>query len=55
MVAADVLEGCVDGMQVKWCRLCGAIKVDWSPAGNGKFITLEHTWRRPDPFLWSWK
>jgi hypothetical protein len=53
MVAADVLEGCVDGIQVKYCRRCGAIKTDWNPHDEShRFITLEHFWRSPDPNLW---
>jgi NMD protein affecting ribosome stability and mRNA decay len=53
MVAADILEGCADGIQVKYCRRCGSIKTDWMPQTlGGRFISLDHTWRRPDPFLW---
>ena len=55
MVAADILEGCVPNLQVKYCRRCGAVKTDWEPMPNGKssvFCSLEHTWRRPDPNLW---
>lgn len=53
MVTADALEGGVDGLEVKWCRRCGALKTDWSPFDpSHKFITLEHWWRRPDPYLW---
>ena len=53
MVASDVLEGCAPGIQVKWCRRCGAIKADWNPqAQTTQFISLEHTWRSPDPHLW---
>ena len=53
MVAADVLEGCVDHLQVKYCRRCGSIKTDWSPYDPAhRFIALEHFWRRPDPHLW---
>lgn len=53
MVAADVLEGDVKHLNVKWCRRCGAIKTDWSPKDpEHKFVTLEHVWRRPDPNLW---
>lgn len=51
LVASDVLEGSVNGLRVKWCRRCGAIKTDWTP-GNSPFATLEHFWRRPDPNLW---
>jgi hypothetical protein len=51
MVAVDVLEGCVDGLEVAYCRRCGAIRTDWRP-GRSPFVSLEHHWRRPDPFLW---
>jgi hypothetical protein len=51
MVAADILEGCVDKLEVKYCRRCGSVKTDWTPGGS-PFIALEHTWRRPDPHLW---
>jgi len=53
MVAADIMEGCVDGIEIKYCRRCGSIKTDWDPNHTKhQFITLEHWWRRPDPFLW---
>jgi hypothetical protein len=54
MVAADVLEGCADGIAVRYCRRCGSIKTDWTPGEPEArpYIALEHTWRRPDPFLW---
>jgi hypothetical protein len=53
MVAADILEGCVDHLRVKYCRRCGSIKTDWSPQDPAhRFISLEHVWRRPDPHLW---
>lgn len=57
MVAVDVLEGSVEGMQVSYCRRCGAIKTDWDPhvKSTGKFLGLEHWWRRPDPNLWRGK
>lgn len=42
MVAADVLEGCVDQLQVRYCRRCGAIK-------NSPLCV----WRTPDPQLWE--
>jgi hypothetical protein len=51
MVAADILEGCADGIEVKYCRRCGSVKTDWKP-GNSPFAHIEHTWRRPDPNLW---
>lgn len=53
MVAADILEGCADGIAVKYCRRCGAIKTDWDAyMPDNPFITLEHWWRSPDPNLW---
>lgn len=51
MVAADLLEGCADGIEVKYCRRCGAVKTDWFPSSS-KYAHIEHTWRRPDPNLW---
>jgi hypothetical protein len=52
MVAVDVLEGCVDGLEVAYCRRCGSIKTDWKPAMRSKFASLERPWRLPDPHLW---
>lgn len=52
MVAVDILEGCVYGIQVSYCRRCGAVKTDWAPSNGRQFNHLEHTWRRPDPNLW---
>ena len=53
MVAADILEGCVDGLEVKYCRRCGGVQTDWQPGNpERRFIALEHTMRRPDPHLW---
>lgn len=52
MVAVDVLEGCVPDLKVKVCRRCGAIKTEWTPTSYSPFTTLDHYWRRPDPFLW---
>lgn len=53
MVAVDILEGCADGIQVRYCRRCGAVKTDWNPHDPAHaFIALDHTWRRPDPHLW---
>lgn len=48
MVVVDVLEGCVDGLEVQHCRRCGAIKVEWSHGATSS----NSFWRRPDPFLW---
>jgi hypothetical protein len=55
MVAADILEGNQIGLEVKHCRRCGSVKIEWKPLFEGqssKFASLEHTWRRPDPNLW---
>jgi hypothetical protein len=53
MVAADLLEGCQPGLNISYCRRCGAVKVGWQPVpGGSKLSTLEHTWRRPMPNLW---
>lgn len=53
MVAADKLEGCVDNLQVKHCRRCGALKMQWRPDDpKHQFIILDHTWDIPDPNLW---
>lgn len=55
MVAVDILEGCADGIQVKYCRRCGSIQTLWEPFHAGKpsrFASIPHYWRRPDPHLW---
>lgn len=54
MVAVDILEGCADGIEVAYCRRCGAVKTDWKPAvvGSSRYVQLDHIWRRPDPNLW---
>lgn len=53
MVAADILEGCAEGIEVKYCRRCGSVKTEWRPMpGNSPYSQLEHWWRRPDPNLW---
>lgn len=53
MVAADILEGCADGIEIKYCRRCGSVKTEWDPHDPAhKYMILEHWWRRPDPFLW---
>lgn len=53
LVAADLLEGCVDHLEVKYCNRCGAVATDWAPHDpKHQFITLPHYWRRPDPHLW---
>lgn len=48
MVAADILEGCADGIEVKYCRRCGAIATNWS-----RGLERRAEWRLPDPFLWA--
>lgn len=55
MVASDILEGCANGIGVKYCRRCGAIKIDWRAETNFdiKYAKLEHCWRTPDPYLWK--
>ena len=40
--AADILEGALDGLDVRWCHRCGAHKFN------------EGEWRRPRP-LWCGK
>lgn len=53
MVAADILEGSVEGIAVKYCRRCGSIKTDWEPGTPARgMIVLPHYWRLPDPNLW---
>lgn len=56
MVAVDILEGCATGIEVAYCRRCGAVKTDWSPTDpSHRFVQLPHQWRRPDPNLWRYK
>lgn len=56
MVAVDILEGCAEGIEVRYCRRCGAVKTEWSPLDQThRFVQLAHTWRRPDPNLWREK
>lgn len=53
MVAANILEGCAPGIEVKYCRRCGAIKTDWAPGhSDRRFICLQHWWQSPNPNLW---
>lgn len=55
MVAVDILEGCADGIQVKYCRRCGSVQTLWEPMPNGlpsRYSVIPHYWRRPDPHLW---
>lgn len=49
MVAADLMEHCIDNLEVKYCNRCGAVKTLWT---HPRFTSLEHPWRRPDPNLW---
>lgn len=49
MVAADILEACVDGCRVAYCRRCGSVRIDWSPNPPERGLSQ---WRRPDPHLW---
>ena len=46
MVAADILEGGADGIAVKYCRRCGAVK----PTYEASMGVQE--WRLPMPHLW---
>lgn len=50
MVAVDILEGCADGIQMKYCRRCGAVKTLWQP--DSVVDRYVASWRRPDPHLW---
>jgi hypothetical protein len=53
MVAADILEGSFESIEVKYCRRCGAVKTDWNPRyAAGHLASLDHCWRLPDPNLW---
>ena len=54
MVAVDILEGCADGIRVKYCRHCGSVDVEWSTRRIWPEIHRdEHkTWRHPEPNLW---
>lgn len=59
MVAVDILEGCSPGLEVAYCRRCGAVKIDWKPGvqavaidGPSAYSHIDHTWRRPNPNLW---
>jgi hypothetical protein len=53
MVAADILEACAPGIQVRYCRRCGSVKTDWDPKpGRSPFASIPHYWRSPDPNLW---
>lgn len=47
MVASDILEGCVYGIEIRYCRRCGAVKTVWSPPHGSR-----PSWRSPSPHLW---
>ena len=48
MMATDILEGCGNGIEVKYCRRCGGIGVRFPNQ-------LAHEWRLPNPNLWRGK
>lgn len=50
MVAADILEGSVISLEVKYCNRCGAVKTQWGTKNPAH--RLDRPWRRPDPNLW---
>ena len=53
-VSVDILEGCAENIQVAYCNRCGSVKTDWNPNDPAhQFISLQHFWRGPDPFLWG--
>lgn len=56
MVAADVLEGCCSkDVEVKYCRRCGAVNIEWKPAPlleQSRLLKVENAWRLPSPNLW---
>lgn len=53
MVLADLLEGGIPELSVKYCRRCGAVKTDWIlGCANRAMIILPHWWRQPDPNFW---
>lgn len=45
-VIADCLEGDVQGLDVKWCRRCGAILYSWNSYSHGR------EFRYPDPNMY---
>lgn len=53
LVAADCLEATVPGLQVRWCRRCGAIRPQWDEANRYQaYYGQGVSWRTPDPHLW---
>ena len=48
-VAADILEGSVERLAVKHCRVCGAVKISWSISYDRGHV--EGEWRPPIPLL----
>lgn len=53
MIAADALEGDAPGIQVRWCRRCGAIsRITDEAAWMGLSVA---EWRLPDPNLWRFR
>ena len=46
MVAADILEGDVKHLELKWCRRCGAVGPRWVLTQTSTCLRL------PDPNLW---
>lgn len=52
-VAVDILEGSGDGIEVRYCNRCGAVKIDREPMNfERRFTDPMIFWRRPDPNLW---
>jgi hypothetical protein len=54
MVSVDILEGCAEGIKVRYCNRCGSIKADWDQRTSEgcNFSSIPHWWRIPDPFRW---
>lgn len=53
MVAVDILDGTAEGIEVRYCRRCGAVSPDFvKQAGTRQFPKLAASWRLPDPNLW---
>lgn len=51
MVVVDALEGCGCGVEIKYCRRCGAMKPVFLPR-SVNVVPSEWEWRRPLPTLW---